>query len=49
MVYVIKRDGRKVAFDTDKIHKAILKAFKAVNGVITLYADTKADNIANYI
>ena len=49
MIYVIKRDGRKVAFDTDKIHKAILKAFKAVDGVITPYAETKAENIANYI
>ena len=49
MIYVIKRDGRKVAFDTDKIHKAILKAFKAVDGIITLYAETKAENIANYI
>ena len=49
MIYVVKRDGRKVAFDTDKIHKAILKAFKAVDGVITSYAETKAENIANYI
>lgn len=49
MIYVIKRDGRRVAFDTDKIHKAILKAFKAVDGIITPYAETKAENIANYI
>ena len=49
MIYVIKRDGRKVTFDTDKIHKAILKAFKAVDGVITPYAEIKAENIANYI
>ena len=49
MIYVIKRDGRQVPFDTDKIHKAILKAFKAVDGVITPYAEIKAENIANYI
>ena len=49
MIYVIKRDGRQVPFDTDKIHKAILKAFKAVDGIITPYAETKAENIANYI
>ena len=49
MIYVIKRDGRQAPFDTDKIHKAILKAFKAVDGIITSYAETKAENIANYI
>ena len=49
MIYVIKRDGRQVPFDTDKINKAILKAFKAVDGIITPYAETKAENIANYI
>ena len=40
MIYVIKRDGRQAPFDTDKIHKAILKAFKAVDGIITPYAET---------
>ncbi len=30
MSYVIKRDGRKVPFDTEKIKVAILKAFKEV-------------------
>jgi len=36
-------------FNTDKIKKAILKAFKAVDGEISEYAGTKAENIANYI
>ena len=49
MIYVIKRDGRKMPFDTEKIKNAILKAFKAVDGQITSYAETKAENIANYI
>ena len=46
---VIKRDGRKVNFDTYKIKQAILKAFFAVDGKITDYAVMKADNIAAYI
>ena len=49
MIYVIKRDGRKKPFDTNKIKNAILKAFLAVDGEITPYAQTKAENIANYI
>ena len=32
MIYVIKRDGRKMPFDTNKIKEAILKAFKAIDG-----------------
>ena len=36
-------------FDTKKIKNAILKAFKAVDGQISEYAETKAENIANYI
>ena len=36
-------------FNTEKIKNAILKAFKAVDGQITDYAETKAENIANYI
>jgi len=31
MIYVIKRDGRQVPFDAQKIKKAILKAFNAVD------------------
>ena len=49
MIYVIKRDGRKMPFDTEKIKNAILKAFVAVDGEISEYAETKAQNIANYI
>ena len=49
MTYVIKRDGRQMPFNTEKIKNAILKAFKAVDGQITNYAETKAENIANYI
>ena len=49
MIYVIKRDGRQMLFNTEKIKNAILKAFKAVDGQISDYAETKAENIANYI
>lgn len=49
MYYVIKRDGRKVNFDPEKIKTAVLKAFKAVDGEITPYAEEKAQNISDYI
>ena len=49
MIYVIKRDNRQMPFDTKKIKNAILKAFKAVDGQISEYAEIKAENIANYI
>lgn len=49
MIYVIKRDGRVMPFNTEKIKNAILKAFKAVDGEISEYAELKAENIANYI
>ena len=49
MIYVIKRDGRQMPFNTEKIKNAILQACKAVDGQITDYADAKAENIANYI
>lgn len=45
---IIKRDGRIVQFDKEKIITAILKAFGAV-GTIDEYAKAKAENIANYI
>lgn len=48
MTMVIKRDGRKVAFDKQKIIDAILKAFQEVD-VVDEYAKTKAENIAAYI
>ena len=46
---IVKRDGRLVEFDQDKIKNAILKAFVAVDGELTDYAITKAENIAAYI
>ena len=49
MYYIIKRDGIRDSFDPEKIKKAILKAFVAVDGEITPYAEEKAKNIADYI
>jgi ribonucleoside-triphosphate reductase len=49
MYYVIKRDGRKVAFNPEKIKTAIKKAFLQVDGEISEYAETKAQNIADYV
>ena len=46
---VRKRDGRIVPFDSSKIKNAILKAFQVTDGEINEYAQTKAENIANYI
>ena len=46
---VIKRDGRKVQFDKDKIKLAVLKAFLEVDKEETSYAKDKAKEIANYI
>ena len=49
MYYVIKRDGRKVPFDSEKIKEAVLAAFQEVDGLISAYAEVKAQNIADYI
>ncbi len=49
MKTIIKRDGRVVPFDKERIITAVCKAFEAVNGVIDDYALTKARNIADYI
>ena len=46
---VIKRDGREVLFDKDKIRLAVLKAFLDVDGEETSYAKDKAREISNYI
>lgn len=46
---VIKRDGRKVGFDRDKIIKAVLAAFDEVDGEITTDAKHKASEIAIHI
>ena len=47
--YIIKRDGRKTKFDSEKIKSAVLKAFIAVDGSSSAYAEEKAQNIADYI
>ena len=49
MYYIVKRDGRRVPFDAEKIKTAVLKAFKAVDGEVTPYAEEKAQHIAEYI
>ena len=49
MTKVIKRDGRKVDFDRDKITKAVIAAFKEVDGEITTDAKHKASDIVLYI
>ena len=46
---IIKRDGRKVDFDRNKITKAVLVAFKEVDGEITPEAKRKATVITNHI
>lgn len=46
---VIKRDGRKVDFDRDKIIKAVLAAFDEVDSEIATDAKHKASEIATYI
>ena len=49
MKTVIKRDGREVAFDSEKVRSAIRKAFFAVDGEVSSYAEEKANNISRYI
>ena len=49
MTKVIKRDGRKVDFDRNKIIKAVLAAFDEVDGEITSEAKRKATVITNHI
>lgn len=46
---IIKRDGTEQEFDKNKIVSAVLKAFSAVDGGITEYAEKKAENIASFI
>ena len=48
-MYVIKRDGRKVPFDKNKIKVAVSKAFLEVDGEETPYAKEKAREIASHI
>lgn len=49
MFYIIKRDGRRAEFNPQKIKDAVIKAFIAVDGKTSDYAEEKANNIANYI
>ena len=49
MLTVIKRDGRKVDFNRQKIINAVHKVFIAVDGALTPYAKEKAINIAEYV
>ena len=49
MKQVIKRNGKRVKFDKEKIINAIEKAFKEVDGEITNKAHQKAEEIANFI
>ena len=46
---VIKRDGRKQKFNSDKIINAVQSAFEKVDGEITKFAEDKAKEIAKYI
>lgn len=46
---ILKRDGRQVEFNRDKIVNAVLAAFKEVDGEVTDYAINKANNIADYV
>lgn len=49
MYYIIKRDNIREEFNPQKIKDAVLKAFIAVDGEPTAYAEEKAQNIADYI
>ena len=46
---VIKRDGRSVEFDKEKIKQAVLAAFVEAEGEVTTYARDKAAEIARHI
>ena len=48
-MFIIKRDGRKVQFNKQKIVEAVLRAYLAVDGEVTSHAEEKAHNIADYI
>ena len=43
---IIKRDGREVSFDTNRITEAIKKAIRAVDGRLTANSKLLAENIA---
>ena len=46
---VIKRDGREVEFNKQRIREALFNAFQDVDGELTESASRKASEIANYI
>lgn len=46
---VQKRDGTLQPFESSKIKRAVLKAFIAIDGEPSSYAEEKANNIATYI
>ena len=46
---ILKRDGRKVDFNKNKISEAICKAFLEVDKELTDDAKSQAENISNYI
>ena len=46
---IIKRDGREVSFQSEKIQLAVQKAFVAVDKELTDYAIEKGKNIAAYV
>lgn len=46
---VVKRDGRKQKFNSNKIINAVQSAFEQVDGEITKFAEDKAKEIAKYI
>lgn len=45
-IKVVKRDGRKVKFDTEKIVRAVQESFRDVDGEINKYAIQKSEEIA---
>ena len=49
MITVIKRDGREMPFSKERIVNAVLKAFIAIDGEASDYAQEKANHIAEYI
>ena len=49
MYTIQKRDGRSDKFDAQKIKDAVIRAFIAVDGKSSPYAEEKAQNIADYI
>ena len=48
-MFVIKRDGRKQQFNSNKIINAVQSAFEKVDGEITKQATDKSKEIAKYI